>query len=272
MEDALYFVWDQSPSFHLFGFELRYYGVLFATTFLVGYFLMRRMFLRLGYAESQAQNFYFLGMGMTVVFARLFHVFFYEFDRVMAEPAYIVRIWEGGVASHGGVFGLILACWLFTRFTNMRLFDLLDSVAPAVAGSAFFIRVGNFMNSEIVGRPTDVPWAIIFKRYDALPRHPSQLYEAAYGLTLLILLFALERWRDRRKAETGERWTGLLFFLGSIFYLTCRFLAEYFKEYQALSPSFPLTMGQLLTFPFVVFSVVGLVVIVRRNRAGLDPV
>lgn len=266
MDDAMYFVWDADPSFRLFGFELRYYGVLFATTFLVGYFLMRRMFLRLGYEESQAQNFYFLGMALTVIGARLVHVFFYEFDRFVQEPAYLIRIWEGGVASHGGILGLVLACVLFSRFSNVKLLDLLDAVSHALAGGAIFIRLGNFMNSEIVGRQTDVPWAILFKRYDNLPRHPSQLYEAGYGLAILILLLVLDRWREQRKAaDPLHPMRGLLFFIGCIAYPTCRFLAEYLKEYQTLSPDFPFTMGQLLSIPFILFGVVGTWVLFRRG-------
>lgn len=272
MDDVL-FVHDFSPSFHVFGYEMRYYGVLFAASFLIGYFMMRRMFLRLGYKEEAAQTFYFLGLIITVVGARLVHVFFYDMEAFKADPSMIYKIWNGGVASHGGIAGLILAGWIFSKWKKMPFLDLLDCLAQSFALTAILVRVGNFMNGEIVGRVTDVPWAMIFKSYDNLPRHPSQLYEAIYGLVILTTLLWLDVWRERKKKDDPSmRWTGLLFFVGCIMYPSFRFLAEYVKEYQVLSSSFPLTMGQILSIPFILAGIGGVIWVFRNRREGLDPV
>ena len=273
MDPDVLFVHDFDPDFSIFGFTLRYYGVLFAASFLVGYFFMRRMFIRLGRKEEEAQTFYFLALAITVISARCVHVFFYDWDSFMARPGMLVEIWNGGVASHGGIIGLILSGYIFSKWKKIRYLDLLDMVAQSLALSAFFIRVGNFFNAEIVGRVTDVPWAMIFKTYDNQPRHPSQLYEAAYGLAILITLWFVEIWREKKKREDPSmRWTGLLFFIGAILYPTCRFLAEYVQEYQTLSSSFPFTMGQLLSMPFILVGIGGLFWLRKNKLEGLDPV
>ncbi len=268
MED--YFVHDFAPTFSVFGFELRYYGVLFASTFLIGYFLMRNMFLKQGYSEDKAQNFYFVALVSTVVGARLVHVFFYDFDRTMEDPTRIIEIWNGGVASHGGIIGLTLGCLGFAYFARVRFLDVLDSIAKAGQVGAILIRLGNWFNSEIVGRPTDVPWAVIFKRYsDDLPRHPTQFYESLYGVALLIILTFVDRWQSKSRDANGESFAGMQFAVGLMFYSLFRFFAEYLKEYQTLSSDFPFTMGQMLSMPMAIIAALMAGMVFKKGKERL---
>jgi prolipoprotein diacylglyceryl transferase len=151
-----------------------------------------------------------------------------------------------GLASHGGTLGLIIALWLYVKRTKLSIWTVLDNIAIATGTTACFIRLGNLMNSEIIGKITDVPWAFIFERVDPLPRHPGQLYEAiAYAI-----LFGLMWWLHKKMSEKiGTGW----FFGFCLFYIfTFRFFIEYTKEIQeAFEASLPLDMGQILSIPFI---------------------
>ena len=142
-----------------------------------------------------------------------------------------------GLASHGGTLGLIIALWLYVKKTKLSIWRVLDNIAIATGTTACFIRLGNLMNSEIIGKVTDVPWAFIFERVDLMPRHPGQLYEAiAYGI------------------QIG---TGWYFGLCLTYIFTFRFFIEYTKEIQeAFEASLPIDMGQILSIPFVIIGVV----------------
>lgn len=155
-----------------------------------------------------------------------------------------------GLASHGGTIGLMLALWLYIRRTRLNLWYVLDNIAIATPVTACFIRLGNLMNSEIIGKVTDVPWAFIFERVDAMPRHPGQLYEAiAYGL-LFFIGWALYR---KYPQKVG---TGFFFGLCLTYIFTFRFFIEYTKEIQEdFEASLPLDMGQILSIPFIILGV-----------------
>lgn len=250
-------VWDVSPVFFSIGpLAIRYYSLLFALTFLGGLQLWRWQVLRAGHGIEKADAFFWYGVVAVVAGARLGHVFFYEWHVYREKPLHIFYVWEGGLASHGATVGLVLALWLFSRRHRMPLLDVLDRFSFSAAFGAFMVRIGNFFNSEVVGRATDVSWCMRFPRsvedrglpLEMMPcRHPSQLYEVALGLAVLLALWLV----DRRLREDRPR--GLLAALFLLLYFSGRFIVEFFKEYQGLDPAVhPLTEGQYLSIPFIV--------------------
>jgi prolipoprotein diacylglyceryl transferase len=161
------------------------------------------------------------------------------------HPIQILYFWQGGLASHGATIGLVLALLLYARRHKLPLLELMDRFSPAAAIGAAGIRFGNFLNSEIVGRATDVPWAVKFMRYSdhgIKARHPSQLYEFAMGLFVLLVIILADRWAGREKRPRG-----LLVGLFLLLYFAGRFCVEFVKEYQAPEVETWLTMGQWLS-------------------------
>jgi prolipoprotein diacylglyceryl transferase len=242
--------------------QVRYYGLLFAAMLVGGYYLWRWQMLRGGHTERQAENFFLWGAIGVIGGSRLGQVLFYDPARYLANPIEILYIWKGGLASHGGTIGLVLVLYLYARKENLPKIEVLDRFSMSAALGALMVRIGNFMNSEIVGRVSDVPWAVKFPRcvYDSyLPlnkvpaRHPSQIYEVFLGLFVLLALYLVDRkWKE-------ERPLGLLASLFFLLYFSGRFVVEFFKAFQTLSPDrSPLTMGQWLSVPFILIGVYGL--------------
>jgi prolipoprotein diacylglyceryl transferase len=262
MEQLLYILWNPDlEAFHIGPMAFRWYSLCWLMGLLLAYLVVRRLF-----KEQQIKDelfdplflYCFLGI---LIGARLGHCIFYQ-------PDYFLTSWKGfvemllpihidqygswhmtgyqGLASHGGTLGLMIALWLYVKKTGVGLWRVLDNIAIATGITACFIRLGNLMNSEIIGRVTDVPWAFIFERVDLLPRHPGQLYEAiAYAL-----LFALMWFIYRRKSQFVG--TGFFFGLCLTYIFTFRFFVEYTKEVQeAFEESMLFDMGQLLSIPFV---------------------
>ncbi|MEW6262300.1 MAG: prolipoprotein diacylglyceryl transferase [Thermodesulfobacteriota bacterium] len=269
------FTWNVDPVLiHLGGgLGLRYYGLIFSLVFLGGFFLFRWQVLRAGGGEDDAYGVILPGALGAVIGARLGHCLFYELEHTLADPLWVLKIWQGGLASHGAVLGLFLALWWYARQRRQSLLECLDRFMFSTALGATLVRIGNFFNSEIVGLKTGGSWGVRFPRWDGLPaelaplRHPSQLYEAALGLISLGVLF----WADRRFGRE-ERPRGLLFGLGLTVYFTGRFLVEFVKEHQVLPSDFPLDMGHLLSIPA---AAAGVAVLVwswkRRVPAGWNP-
>lgn len=187
-----------------------------------------------------------------VVGARLGHCLFYDPAYYFANPLEIMKIWEGGLASHGGTVGMIIAIYTYARQTDgINFIWLLDRMTIPVALGSFFIRIGNFFNSEIIGIPTTVPWAIVFSRVDNLPRHPAQLYEAAVYLFLFILLFSV--YKNQGKALKP----GLLISLLMFIIFGSRFIIEFIKMPQeSFEPWLGLNMGQWLSIPFILLGAI----------------
>lgn len=259
----------------LLGRPILWYGALFALGFFIGYcifnLLVRRDF-KEKEAKAQAKRLseralLALGLG-AIVGARLGDVFFYQDASLWLDnPFSILYVWEGGLASHGGAFGILVGLGILVRrlrkdgHTNYSFFSLLDRVVPCVAIAGCFIRIGNFINQEILGTPTSLPWGVLFLRPadggPIVPRHPVQLYESFAYLALFFLLYRLFTTRSSFRRE--GLCTGL--FLTLLFGF--RFLIEFFKVEQSdYSLSF-FTMGQLLSIPFFLF---GLYLLLRKPK------
>ena len=279
-----YIVWNPSLTFGPF----RWYSMCWLIGLLLAYLVVKKL-----YKEQKIKDelfdplfiYCFLGI---LIGARLGHCIFYQLD-------YFLASWQGfaemflpikfvggnmnyagnwlfqltggiaaftgyeGLASHGGTLGLMIALWLYVKHTKLSLWRVLDNIAIATGTTACFIRLGNLMNSEIIGKVTDVPWAFIFERVDMLPRHPGQLYEAiAYAI-----LFALMWYLHKRMPE--KIGTGWYFGFCLTYIFTFRFFIEYTKEIQeAFEASLPLDMGQILSIPFVIL---GLYCMFRKQKA-----
>ncbi len=248
-----HFVWDFSPEiFRLGSFAPRYYGLMFAIGFMVSYSLMQRVFRDEGRNEEDLSSLLFHVMVGTIVGARLGHCLFYEPDYYLSHPLEILFVWRGGLASHGGTLGVILAVWLYKRkHPDQGYVWLADRISVGIAFTAGCIRVGNFFNSEILGKPSELPWAIIFAANgDNIPRHPAMLYEALTYFTLAGVLYYM--FYHTEAAKVRGRLIGLLF----IWIFTARFFIEFVKENQvAFENSMTLNMGQLLSIPFVILGI-----------------
>jgi phosphatidylglycerol:prolipoprotein diacylglycerol transferase len=245
-------VWNIDPDiFRLGAFHLRWYGLFFALGFFLGFLIMAQFYRR---EERPLENlsdlFLYLFLG-TIVGARLGHVFLYQPDYFLSHPWEIPMIWQGGLASHGGFAGVMISLYLYLKkHRDMSFIELADRLAIPCLLAAALIRVGNFFNSEILGTPSNLPWAIVFARVDDIPRHPAMLYEAAaYFLVCCALYVAY--WK-----------TTIIQFPGRVFgttIATCflaRFMIEFVKENQVPFESrLFLNMGQLLSIPFILCGV-----------------
>lgn len=190
---------------------------------------------------------------------RLGEVLLWEPGYYLRNPLAILEIWKGGMAFHGGLIGVILAMWLYARSQKLSIFAFSDVVAPSAPIGLFLGRVANFINGELVGRPTDVPWAMVFPRIDAIPRHPSQLYQAALEG---IVLFLIMLWAARQESVRGR--LGALSGIFLIGYAVARSIGEIFREPEIdLGPLDFITWGQALSLPMLLF---GIYLFVRSPR------
>lgn len=265
-------LWNPDPvAFTLpwIGVRVAWYGIFFACGCLVAYLLIERVFeryLRLlppttsWTGKALAEKFVWWGLIGTLVGARLGHVLFYQWDYYALHPVEIFKVWEGGLASHGAMLGLLLAAWAFRKTIQgktpqITFLRILDAMAVPAGFTAACIRVGNFFNQEIIGVQTQVPWAVIFvspvEGAGGVPRHPVQLYEAI--VYFLIGVGTYVAWKKAPLRPAGRLagwvlvWTGI-----------ARFVIEFFKSAQT-APLFtgdPFSMGQYLTLPFLLLGVI----------------
>ena len=254
-----YITWDVSPEiFSIGSFEVRWYGLFFALAFVFGQRILTKIYVAEGRTEGDVDVITLYMIIGTVVGARLGHTLFYAPDYYLSNPIEILKIWEGGLASHGATVGILLALWFFSRRQKFDYMWVLDRIVIVVALGGALIRLGNLMNSEIFGRPTDVPWAFIFVRnneFSHVPRHPTQLYESISVFLLFVLLYWL--WKKYKEALPK----GLLFgiFVTALFLF--RFLVEFLKENQeAFEDTMALNMGQILSIPLIL---AGLIILFR---------
>ncbi len=262
MSTLLYILWNPSlEAFQIGPIGFRWYSLCWLVGLLLAYLVVKRLF-----KEQQIKDelfdplFLYCFMGI-LIGARLGHCIFYQ-------PDYFLTSWKGfiemllpihidqygswhitgyqGLASHGGTLGLMLALLLYVKHTGVGLWRVMDNIAIATGITASFIRLGNLMNSEIIGRVTDVSWAFIFERVDMLPRHPGQLYEAIAYAVLFAIMWCIYRHRPQFVG------TGFFFGLCLSYIFTFRFFIEYTKEVQeAFEEGMLFDMGQLLSVPFV---------------------
>jgi prolipoprotein diacylglyceryl transferase len=248
-----YIYWNVRPDLlHVGPLTVRWYGVLFALLFWIGFMIVRWQFQIEGKDERTLNSLLTHLVVGTIVGARLGHCLFYEPEYYFRHPLDILKIWEGGLASHGGAVGVLLALYCYCRrHPDQPYLWLLDRVAVPTALAGCLIRLGNLFNSEILGLPTKVPWAFIFAREDLVPRHPAQLYESiAYVLIFIVLLLTYNRLRTATPR-------GLLLGLFLVLVFLARFFIEFVKERQAAyGEHLPLSVGQLLSLPFIAFGVV----------------
>ncbi len=254
--------WNVSPEiFHIGPIAIRWYGLFFAAAFLAGFFIMQRIFRREGKPEEDLDALLLYMMAGTIIGARLGHCLFYDPAYYLSHPLEIIKIWKGGLASHGGGIGIFIALYLYVRKRpGESCLWLLDRMAIPTALGGAFIRLGNFFNSEIIGLPAAVPWAVVFSRIDMLPRHPAQLYEAiVYTVVFLILCNV---YRKHKEAISPGFLLGL--FLITVF--TARFFIEFVKVRQeAYGLGLPLSVGQWLSIPMVI---AGIILLIKKGAAG----
>ncbi|HPF52145.1 MAG TPA: prolipoprotein diacylglyceryl transferase [Draconibacterium sp.] len=253
--------WNVNPEiFHLGNLSVRWYGLLFAGGFLVGYYLGEKMLKSEGVSQKWIDSLFFYMIIATVIGARLGHVLFYSWDYYSQHPAEIIKVWHGGLASHGGAIGIIIAMYIYSkRVTKRTMLWVLDRMVVPTALVAAFIRTGNLMNSEIYGIQTSLPWGFIFERNGELvPKHPTQIYEAlAYLITFGVMMYLY--WKTSSKNRPG-----LLLGVFLIMVFTARFFIEFIKEDQeAFEAGMVLNMGQWLSIPFVL---VGIGLLVRAIK------
>lgn len=257
MNTLLSINWTVDPEiFEIAGRGIRWYGLLFATGFFLALEMAKRMFKHEQLPDSWLESAFIYVFVGTVVGARLGHVFFYDWDYYSQHLDEIVMIWKGGLASHGAVIGIILALWMFSvRVSKKPLLWIADRAAAVIPLAGAFIRLGNLMNHEIYGKPTDAPWGFVFELLnDNVVRHPTQIYEALAYLALFGVTMYLY-WRTNTKEKTGFL-TGV-FFIGTF---AARILIEFLKENQsAFEADLPMNMGQLLSIPLVILGIVLLV-------------
>ena len=273
ISELLYILWNPNlVAFHLGPMSIRWYSLCWLLGLASAYFIVKRL-----YKEQKIKPelfdplFIYCFVGI-LIGARLGHCLFYEPDYFLSSGKHIVEMilpihfmadgsWKftgyEGLASHGGTIGLIIALWLYVRRTKVNIWRVLDNVAIATPVTACFIRLGNLMNSEIIGKATDVPWAFIFERVDMTPRHPGQLYEAIAYAIFFVIGWYFYRTKPQRVG------TGFFFGLCITLIFTARFFIEFTKDIQKdFEASMLLNMGQLLSIPFII---VGLLCIFNRK-------
>ena len=241
--------------------QLRWYGLMYMLSFIIGFFVLRRYakYRKLSMSTDDLYDLLFYLILGVMIGGRLGYVVFYDLGSYLHDPLSIFAIWQGGMSFHGGFIGMVLAAIWITRRRRWNFWEIADlgsAVAPIGLGLG---RIGNFINGELFGRPTNVPWAMIFPEGGNMPRHPSQLYEALLeGLVLFLIL----RWLYRKNLYRGTVFWALIGFYGLF-----RFLVEFVREPDAQIglDLGPFTRGQLLSFPMLVIGITMMIIYARRS-------
>ena len=274
--------WTASPElFNAGGFAVRWYGLMFAIGFLVGYEIVYRIFRHEGARESLVGSLFIYVVVATILGARLGHVFFYDWEYYSQHLGDIPKIWEGGLASHGGTLGIMIAVWLYSRFvTRKPMLWTFDRLVVPVGLVAALIRLGNLMNHEIYGGETTMPWGFRFvtnvnqwmqgaEPVFSAPSHPTQIYEGAFYL-LIFVVCMLMYWRWRAQEREG-----LIFGVFMLGIFVPRFFIEYIKNVQepweiAMRADWGIDQGQLLSIPFILLGIWLIIRALRRPRVALE--
>ena len=266
--------WNPNPElFNIFGVSIRYYGLLWAIGFALVYMIVHYLFRQRHIPEKTFEPLFFYCFFGILIGARLGHCLFYQPDYYFAHPWEMIlpiKFLPGGgwkftgyegLASHGGTLGLMFSLWLYSRRMKMHYMDLVDMIAISTPVMAGCIRMANLMNSEIIGLPTNVPWAFVFESIDLVPRHPAQLYEALFYFFLFGVMFYLYKNYDK-KLHRGF-YFGLC--LAAIF--TFRFFVEFIKENQvSFEEGMTFNMGQWLSVPFIIIGFYFMCIYDRKQK------
>lgn len=259
LDPVIYWITDSFP--------LKYYGLLFVTGLLLAHYIEKRIFIKENIALEKLEKLLIYIVVGIILGARLGHCFFYEPLYYFQNPIEILlpikKIGEAykfigfqGLASHGGTIGVLIAIGIYCKKYKTKFLEVLDKVAIVAPIVAAFIRFGNFMNSEIYGRPTNGNWGIIFQRDDLIPRHPTQLYEAFSYLLIFGILFIIY---NKKK----EKPNGLILGVALVLIFLARFIIEFFKENQVgFEDGMAINMGQILSIPFII---IGLILIFAKK-------
>ncbi len=262
--ELLQISWDANPEiFNIGNLSVRWYGLFWALSFYLGYEIISRIFKKEGLPDKAADSiliYMFIG---SIVGARLGHCFFYDFSYYSQNLIEVLYIWQGGLASHGGAIGILIALYVFQKKISTKSFTwLLDRLVIPVSLAAFFIRMGNLMNSEIYGVETNLAWGFIFEaRGETIPKHPTQIYE---GLAYLILFVTLGWMYIKKRTKLPE---GFMTGFFALFMFTARFLVEFIKEPQSpFEEDMLLNMGQILSIPAIIAGI-GFMIYAYKRKA-----
>lgn len=237
-------------------FEIRYYGIISALGFIIAYFLITYLAKKrdLKLTKEEIMDFLFYIIIGTVLGARLFEIIVYNPKYYLANPIEMIAIWHGGLSFHGGLVGAIIAAYLYCKKKNIKFYDLADICVIPLAFGLFLGRIGNFLNGELVGRITNLPWCVKFKNYEGC-RHPSQLYESLKNLFIFSILWLI---KDKKLKK------GIMFWSFILMYSTLRFFIEFFRAPdEQIGFILGLTMGQWIN---LVMFVVGICFFIKINK------
>lgn len=231
--------------------SLRWYGLFFAVGFLLGYYFANREFRNRNLNTDGLDKLLGYMIAGTLIGARLGHCLAYDPQFYLTHPIEILKIWQGGLASHGGGLGLIFTTLLYCKIYKYNFLNLADLLCIPTAFVGGMIRVGNFFNSEIYGKPTNADYGVIFDRIDSIPRHPVQMYESLSYFLISVFLFSVYK-------HSQKRGSGFVLGLFFITVFSVRIVLEYFKPEQAsydMNESM-FTVGQYLSMPFIAAGIV----------------
>ncbi|WP_188050699.1 prolipoprotein diacylglyceryl transferase [Flavobacterium sp. GP15] len=260
---SFYINWDFDPEIaNILGFPIKYYGLLFACGLIISMRVLKKIFKTENLNDNAYEALFIYGILGIFVGARLGHCLFYDFDYYSKNLLEIILpikktlnggykfIGYAGLASHGGTIGLIFSLYLFSKKYKIQYLKVLDLIALVAPIGATFIRLANLMNSEMIGNPTNIPWAFIFKKIDNIPRHPAQLYEAISYLIIFLVVYTIYKTKNIKLG--GGFYFGLVITL--IFLM--RILIEFVKINQVqFEDKMQLNMGQILSVPFIIIGI-----------------
>lgn len=268
--ELIFIPWNVAPEIftipetvsYIGGFSVRWYGLLFASGFIFGYLILKKIFSKEGVPIKVLDDLATYMIIFTIIGARLGHCLFYEPGYYLSNPLEILKIWEGGLASHGAAFGILVGLLFFSKYYHKPYLWVLDRVVIVVALAGFLIRMGNLMNSEIFGDVTILPWGFIFEQIYGegykIANHPTQIYEGLSYLLLFVFLYKYY-WKKDGAPAPGALFGYFLVVLWSV-----RFLIEFIKLPQVdFENTMLLNMGQLLSIPLIIF---GIILLVRAKK------